>query len=110
MHRSRISKDRKSIDVNRRSVISICRDNELDRRRQDISRYKQPQDKPTRNEVSSHEIIIFIGYCSYSILTCTQPENVTREQNELIEKEKKRTLQRDGARYRMKLIDRYRVR
>ncbi len=48
---SRISREKKVIEVNRRPVLSIDKENEIEKRRRDIARQKEAREKQIKDEV-----------------------------------------------------------
>ncbi|CAF2699339.1 unnamed protein product [Rotaria sp. Silwood2] len=78
---NRISKEKKSVEVNRRPNVSVDKENEIDRRRKELVKQKESREK----------------------LVQEQAENLAKKQQEYIEKQRKAAIQRDREFYRLEL-------
>ncbi|CAF3325181.1 unnamed protein product [Rotaria sp. Silwood1] len=78
---NRISKEKKSVEVNRRPNLSVDKENEIDRRRKELAKQKEAREK----------------------LIKEQAENLAKKQQEFIEKQRKAVIQRDREFYRLEL-------
>ncbi|CAF3443277.1 unnamed protein product [Rotaria socialis] len=78
---NRMSKEKQSIDAQRRVIASVDKENELDRRRREINKQKETREKQIKE----------------------QAENLAKKQQEFIEKQRRANIQRDREFYRSEL-------
>jgi hypothetical protein len=52
---SRVSQDKKPIEVNRRPILAIDKENEIDKRRKELARQKEAREKQTKDEVDENK-------------------------------------------------------
>jgi hypothetical protein len=50
-----VSQDKKPIEVNRRPILAIDKENEIDKRRKELARQKEAREKQTKDEVDENK-------------------------------------------------------
>lgn len=91
--------------MNKRSVMIIDKENEIERRRKEIARQKEAREKQVQIEVfvllkpSKHFLTRYISMF--------QAEQMMKKQQEFIVKERLAMIKRDRDRYRSKLTENY---
>ncbi|CAM4777694.1 unnamed protein product [Rotaria magnacalcarata] len=78
---NRVSQDKKSNDAIRKPVLSVDKENEIEKRRRELAKQKEAREKQAKEEV----------------------ENLAKKQQELIEKDKHALINRDRERNRLLL-------
>jgi hypothetical protein len=71
---TRVSKEKKSIEVNRRPVISVDKENEIDKRRREIAKQREAREKQIKDEVREIDYLK-IHYFSFLSRQKISPRN-----------------------------------